>query len=53
MTNQLRFLPGQNITIFGYGLHAHTLGRQIWTVHYRNNVPFEHIGNDTAYDFVC
>jgi hypothetical protein len=53
MTNQLQNVPGGNITVFAYMLHAHLLGRQIWTVHYRNNVPIGYIGNNLAYDFVC
>jgi hypothetical protein len=50
-TSLLQYLPGQNITVFAYMLHAHLLGRQIWTVHYRNNVLVDYVGNNPAYDF--
>jgi hypothetical protein len=52
-TDNLRYLPGGNITVFAYMLHAHLLGRKIWTVHYRNNAPIGYLGNNLAYDFVC
>jgi hypothetical protein len=51
-TGALQYLPGGNITVFAYFLHAHLLGRQIWTVHFRNNVPIGYLGNNQAYDFV-
>merc|ERR1712151_1250585 len=50
-------IPDEGITIFGYGLHMHSLGKQIWTTLKRNNtmdimeLDGVDIGCNTEYDF--
>eukprot|EP01121_Diplochlamys_sp_Union-15-3_P015717 TRINITY_DN5244_c0_g1_i3.p1 TRINITY_DN5244_c0_g1~~TRINITY_DN5244_c0_g1_i3.p1 ORF type:complete len:170 (+),score=19.58 TRINITY_DN5244_c0_g1_i3:152-661(+) len=48
-------VPPGDYHVFASGLHMHTLGRQIWTEHFRNingtSVKISNIGCDDFFDF--
>lgn len=46
------FSPMKKMVVFATGLHAHYLGKQIWTAHYRNGSHLGYIGKNEYYSFV-
>ncbi len=46
------YSPMKKMVVFASGLHAHYLGKQIWTAHYRNDTLLGYIGKNEYYDFV-
>jgi hypothetical protein len=45
------FSPMKKLIVFATGLHAHYLGKQIWTAHYRNGTFLGYLGKNEYYSF--
>jgi len=49
--NQSSALPGGEIKLFAFSLHAHTAGKGIWTKHIRNGKEIAELMRNDNYDF--